>query len=148
MLIPMAVGRPARLNVADVEHLLSIIRRHYAKVSVDWNAPQYCGMQLDWDYENRTVNISMPGYVERALYRFAHPPSDRPEDSPYEWKRPQYGVKIQMADTADTSPKLDASGTKHVQEVIGVFLFYARAIDNTMLAALGTLAALQANATT
>ena len=90
----------------------------------------------------------MPGYVERALYRFAHPAPERPEDSPYAWQRPDYGAKMQFAPPDDSAPKLDAAGIKRVQEVIGVFLFYARAIDSTMLPALGTLAALQTTATT
>jgi len=34
-----------------------------------------------------------------------------------------------------------------IQEVIGVFLYYARAVDCTMLAALGSLATQQANPT-
>ena len=34
-------------------------------------------------------------------------------------------------------------GTQLLQQIIGTFLFYGRAVDNTMLVALGTLAAAQ-----
>ncbi len=42
---------------------------------------------------------------------------------------------------------LDAADCKHVQEVIGVLLYYAHTVDHTMLVALGTLASQQANST-
>jgi len=42
---------------------------------------------------------------------------------------------------------LDAADHVLVQEVIGVLLYYARAVDSTLLTALGTLATQQANGT-
>ena len=45
------------------------------------------------------------------------------------------------------SPALNAKDTKHVQEVLGTLLFYAHAVDSTMLTAIGTLASQQANGT-
>jgi hypothetical protein len=52
-----------------------------------------------------------------------------------------------MAKPADESPKLDKAEIKLLQEIIGVFLFYARAVDNTMLVALGTIASEQSEGT-
>ena len=56
----------------DVEHLLDALKTGY-KMSVDWTAERYCGLILKWDYDKRTCDISMPGYIERALTRFRHP---------------------------------------------------------------------------
>ena len=42
---------------------------------------------------------------------------------------------------------LDAADCLCVQEVIGVLLYYARAVDSTLLTALGTLATQHANGT-
>jgi hypothetical protein len=47
----------------------------------------------------------------------------------------------------DDSDKLDRAGITRLQEVIGIFLFYGRAVDCTMLVALGTLASQQADGT-
>ena len=47
----------------------------------------------------------------------------------------------------DESPPLDKAGIKRLQEVIGTLLFYGRAIDNTLLVALGTLASAQTKGT-
>jgi hypothetical protein len=51
------------------------------------------------------------------------------------------------APDADTSPALDAADTKCVQEILGTLLYYARAVDSTMLTAIGSIAMQQASAT-
>lgn len=89
----------------------------------------------------------MPGYVERALQRFQHPEPSHAEHSPYHWNLPKYGAKIQYADAEDSTPLLDAMDKQRVQEIIATFLFYARAIDNTMLKALGTMLTQQSKPT-
>jgi hypothetical protein len=55
------------------EHLMAALKEDYEAVSVDWEDKQYCGITLNWDYDNRTVNLSMPGYVQAALHKFQHP---------------------------------------------------------------------------
>jgi hypothetical protein len=48
------------------EHLMACIRKNY-NISSDCNGTAYCGLKLDWDYKNRTVDLSMPGYIKAAL---------------------------------------------------------------------------------
>ncbi len=48
----------------------------------------------------------------------------------------------------DTSTQLTKEGIKHVQDIVGSLLFYCQAVDPTLLAALSTIATLQANETT
>jgi hypothetical protein len=52
-----------------------------------------------------------------------------------------------MTPPPDESIKLDAAGITRVQEITGVFLFYGRAVDSTLLVTLGTFASQQANIT-
>jgi len=47
----------------------------------------------------------------------------------------------------DTSPNLDKTQVKRLQQIISIFLYYGRALDLTMLVSLGTLAAAQAEGT-
>ena len=54
---------------------------------------------------------------------------------------------MQHAEAPDDTPYLDAANKKTVQEVLGTFLFYARAVDITMLKAIGTIATQQAKPT-
>ena len=35
-------------------------------------AAVYIGIQLDWDYVNRTVTLSIPNYMRKALHIFQH----------------------------------------------------------------------------
>jgi hypothetical protein len=131
----------------QVETFLAILQQKY-ELKADWTGTRYCGLTLEWDYANRLLDVSMPGYVERALQRFTHTTDAKhPSNSPHAYQYPKFGQKIQFADGPDTSPALDAKAKTRIQEIIGVFLYYARAVDNTMLPALGTLASQQATPT-
>jgi hypothetical protein len=55
----------------------------------------------------------------------------------------KYGAKEQFAKLLNNTPTLDKAGKKFIQEVTGVFLFLARAVDGTMLTPLSTLASEQ-----
>ena len=133
-------------NRDDVLHLVDILKEKY-DCSIDWDGERYCGLTLNWDYNARTCDISMPGYIERALQRFQHPAPSRPQHAPHAWEVVQYGAKTQYAPLPDASPALDAADTKRVQEILGTLLFYARAVDSTLLAAIGELASQQAHGT-
>ena len=56
---------------ADVDHLIAAVRDKYP-FKVDWEAKQYVGIHLKWDYEKRELRTSMDGYVEQALKEFKH----------------------------------------------------------------------------
>jgi len=128
-------------------HLLQTLQNADYVVTTDWEGKQFCGITLNWDYDNSTVDLSMPGYIAKALQRFDHPAPTSPEDSPHEAAPIQYGAKQQFTADPDMSSPLDPKGIKKLQEIIGTLLYYARAIDNTMLVALGTLAAAQTKGT-
>jgi hypothetical protein len=89
----------------------------------------------------------MPGYVEKALVRFNHRPPAKPQHQPHPNQPINYGAKQQTSTPEDDSPKLNKEKKKFIQEVTGVFLFYARAVDSTMLVALSAIAAEQGSPT-
>ena len=51
----------------DAQYLIKILREHYEEVSVDWEGELFCGIKFNWDHENRTVDLSMPGYMAKLL---------------------------------------------------------------------------------
>jgi hypothetical protein len=119
----------------DALHLLATLEGRYI-AKANWTGNRYCGLTLDWDYDTRTCNISiMPGYIDRALQRFAHCAPTKPEHAPHVWQKPNYGAKVQYAPIHEEPILVDAAETKRVQEVLGTLLYYARAVDSTMLAA-------------
>ena len=38
----------------------------------------YCGMTLEWNYTKKYVDISMPGYVTKAIHKFHHTTPSKP----------------------------------------------------------------------
>jgi len=130
------------------QHLIEALREMY-EVTVNMEGTLYCGLTLLWDYTARTVQLSMPGYIALALHKFHHPPPTRPEHSPHPWIRPVFGTKGPQAPLPhDNSPPLNDKQINFVQQVVGTLLYYARAVDPTMLVALGTIAEQQSKATT
>lgn len=129
-------------NKEDANHLHSTLNKYYS-CSSDWTGERYCGLTLKWNYNARTCDISLPGYIERALQRFQHPAPQSPEDAPHPYVPPKYGAKIQYTEPCDTTTSMDANDTLHLQTVLGTLLFYARAVDLTMLTAIGDLATQQ-----
>lgn len=128
------------------QHLIDTLSSFY-ELTVDWEATKYCGITLEWDYHNRTVDLSMPNYVKDALHHFQHTPAKQPIHAPSKWSPPNYGTRVQLTNPIDESARHTAKETKTLQRVIGKFLYYARAVDPTMLHILSNLAASQTTGT-
>jgi hypothetical protein len=116
-------------------------------VSSDWTGSLYCGLTLNWDYTNGTANLSMPDYVATALHKFQHPPPSRRQHAPHQWTRPVYGAHVQYAPEPNNKALLPATDIKRVQQVVETLLYYARAVDSTMLVALNAFSTTQSKAT-
>ena len=108
---------------------------------------KYIGITLDWDYEQKQVRLSMPGYVERALQQFNHPYPTRRQDSSYPCAPIKYGARVQYAKTPVNAAPVGAAEKKFTQQVCGRFLYYGRAVDSTILTAMSAIASQQANPT-
>jgi hypothetical protein len=122
----------------DLAHLMASLRKNYT-IKCDTTADQYIGINLKWDYTERTCTLSMDGYVEQALRELEHSFPSKPYTSPSYCGTPFYSAKPQLA-TVDDSPTLPTSKIRYIQRAIGKLLFYARAIDLTMLHALNEIA--------
>ena len=57
---------------------------------------------------------------------------------------PHCGAKTQLAATEDEFAPLSTKEIKEVQEIVGVFLFHARAVDLTMVTPILKMASKQA----
>ena len=128
------------------EHLISVLQQDYA-IDIDWEGTRYIGLTLDWDYEGRKVHLSMPGYIEKALARFAHDVPSKPQHQPHPHAEKIFGAKVQYAKAPDESELLAPDGKTFIQQVLGVILYYGRAVDATVLVALSSIASAQASPT-
>jgi hypothetical protein len=113
----------------------------------DWTGNLYCGIQLDWDYAGRTVDISMPGYTKKKLQEYRHIIPRKIQGCPYSPEPNKCGTEAQASFPQDNMPKLDEKGIKRVLKIVGSILYYARAADMTVLTALSTIAVDQMKAT-
>ena len=52
------------------DHLIQALRNDYDKVTVDWTGSLYAGITLNWNYEEKWVDSSMPGYVAELRQQF------------------------------------------------------------------------------
>jgi hypothetical protein len=110
----------------NADHLIGALRALYS-IAIDWDGTLSCGFTFKWNYKDRYryVDISMPGYVAKALHRFQHGLPRKPQDSPYPWTKPDYGCKVQLSPPPDTTTPLDADGKTRLQEIVGTLLYYA-----------------------
>ena len=113
----------------------------------DWEGRLFCGVQLEWNYEAKWVDLSMPNYVKEMRHKFLHDRPSRPEHAPHRWSCPTHGPGPQLPEPEDDSPPLDAKGINEIQQVVGSSLHHGRAIDSTILPALNSISAEQSKAT-
>jgi hypothetical protein len=87
----------------------------------------------------------MPGYINKALTKYQHPKPVTPHHhAPYKAALIQYGARVQRVEV-DTTQPLTPKEIKRVQDIVGTLLYYARAVDPTLLATLSAITAQQAN---
>jgi hypothetical protein len=89
----------------------------------------------------------MPGYIIKALTRFAHETPSKPQHQPHPHAEKTYGATVQYAKALDNSPLLSPASKTYIQQVLGVLLYYGRAVDSTVLVALSSIASAQASPT-
>eukprot|EP00804_Cyclotella_cryptica_P003424 CCRYP_018562-RB/>CCRYP_018562-RB protein AED:0.41 eAED:0.41 QI:0/-1/0/1/-1/0/1/0/354 len=89
----------------------------------------------------------MPRYIDNVLQRFQHPIPSSPQNAPYKPFPKKYGTAAQEPLPKDASGPLDNAGQKRIQQVVGALLYYARAVDNTILLSLSAIASDQAHPT-
>ena len=95
----------------------------------------FCGLEFDWNYDAGYVDIKIPNYVFDELYSFQHTPTSQPQHSPHAHIPIGCGDKHHYAKGPDLPKHLNKKEMKHVQLVVGTFLYYAQAVESTMLPA-------------
>ena len=106
----------------------------------DWKGDQYIGIDLNWDYTKRNVQLSMKGYVKKAPLQFQHKNPLRTMP-PHPSTSHQITVKnIKWLILTDLFKPTTKAQTHFLQQVTGKFLYYAHTVDCTMIHALNDLA--------
>ena len=84
------------------------LKKHY-KVTTDWEGRNYCGLTLNWNYDEGYVDVAMPKYFPDSVKRLQHVPKKYPQYSLHEHVPIQYAKKgtQQYTMKPDESPQLD-----------------------------------------
>jgi hypothetical protein len=133
------------LKQEDLDHLIGLLEKHY-DVAVDLDGKEFVKIELDWDYKNRKVHLSMAPYLQKSLQQFNNIVTTKHQDSPYPYTKPKYGAKQQFSEY-NTSAPVGKDEQKYVQQVTGKFNWYARGVDGTLLTPISALTAQQAKPT-
>jgi len=130
----------------DATHLLETLEKLY-KIKTNWEGTRYIRFDLRFGTctttQLRTVTLSMPSYLSNALKRF-HIAPHRPHrllPGTLAWTSKQTPTR------QDTSPQASEADITRIQQIVGVLLYYARAIDATFLTAVSKVASAQAQPT-
>ena len=130
-----------------MEYLITSLRKDYLRITVNWKGELYAGINLKWNYEEKWLDASMNGYMSKLRQRFIHKMPKVPQHSPHKAPKKVYDDTAQDTIVPDDIAKLNNEQIKLIQQVIGVCLYYGRAVDDTVLPALSAIASKQSNDT-
>jgi hypothetical protein len=88
----------------------------------------------------------MLGYISNVLSKFQHDKPKHPQETPSRYVMPVYGAKTQYA-TQDVTPPLTAKQCLNIHKVTGSVLYYAIAVEPTVLVPLNYIFTEQTKAT-
>eukprot|EP00804_Cyclotella_cryptica_P000094 CCRYP_013744-RA/>CCRYP_013744-RA protein AED:0.39 eAED:0.64 QI:0/0/0/1/0/0/3/0/222 len=99
-----------------LDHLIMSTKHNY-DFTVDYTGSLYCGITLDWHYDKGYLDISMPGYFNKQLIKYKHPPPPKPVNTPWEPYPIKFGKTIQSTLPHNDSPPLDKKQVKRIQQI-------------------------------
>ena len=89
----------------DLDHFLNTLRAKY-KISTDLTGFNYIGFTIDWNYNERYVDVSMKNYIYKIVRDFIHVPPTRKQHSLHKWTEPVYGWKVQYRIPLSFNPSM------------------------------------------
>ena len=136
----------ANTSGLSAQHLISALNDKY-EITVGKTGENFCGLKLKWNYSHNYADIAMPGFVKKTLSKLNCECINNHQLAPHKWQTPIHGKNWQFFTSEDTLNVLNKVGIKYVQKTVGLFLYYARAVDNTILPVLNEIALYQTKPT-
>jgi hypothetical protein len=130
------------VGIEHFNHLHDVLKKFHG-VQFNLAGDKFVGIDIKWDYTTRRCRTSMPGYIENLLIKFKHLRLTKPRLLPHKRIPISYGAKAQLTPDANTSELLDKHPKRHIQEIVGLLLYYMRAVGNKLLVALSAIATQQ-----
>ena len=86
-------------------HLIKVLKSHY-DMDTGWTGGLYCDVTLEWNHEQRYVDISIPNTVRKKLIEYEHIVPTRVQLCPYQPHPINYGKN---SDKNHTSGRISTS---------------------------------------
>ena len=103
---------------------------------------------MNWNYPGKYVDISIPKYANKAFKQLQHSTPKLPQYAPYKFIELAYVSKVQYTIKFSTAPKLYKKVINCVKIITGIFFYYERAVNTTIITLLNKIALQQAAPTT
>jgi hypothetical protein len=103
--------------VVDDFGIIASLKTMYT-LTEDWTRDLYCGIALDWDYVNRTVDISMPGCIKKKTQEYGHLVPSQRQTCPYSPEPKKIGSDAQAPLPPNDMPRLDENGIKVLEPLV------------------------------
>ena len=110
-------------NLGPSTHLINALKKAPYKLAEDWEGNLYCGITVDWNHEERYLDISMPNYIPKILQQLNQEKPSKPQHSPHLAPPWIYGVVAHNTVLDDKMPKLCAKILNGIQRVIRGVLY-------------------------
>ncbi len=106
-----------------------------------WNCRRLEGQPIFWNYIEMELRETPCGsrhasLCQKTTHKISHVAPLKPQHCPYVPNPIKYGKDNQAPFPLDKSLRLNKAQKKCIQQIVGSFLYYARAVDPTILMAL------------
>ena len=103
----------------DLDHLIKTLQKYY-DVTVDMDGKEFVKIDLDWDYKNGQVHLSMQPYLQKAVCQFDNVVPAKCHDSPIPMWNQHMGQSNSMLSTT-ISPLLDLKSKSTFKKLMDNF---------------------------
>ena len=104
---------------------MNSVKYHY-EVTIYWEGKICCILNLNCNYKEGYVDVSMDNWAQHALTKFNHTPPDKPQHAPHARNAPIDGCKVgQLHRPLSQYPTLDTKCTHQIQYISGMLLYYS-----------------------
>jgi hypothetical protein len=132
----------------DAQHLIDALTKDdMYKIKINERADKYLGYRLDYNKQQREIALSMPDSIAKIIEAHCHGVPPPPQLSPARYVPPSFGIKGPQLTMEDFSPTLPLDKIKYIQRVVGALLYYALAVDCTLVPAVTAISSAQAQPT-
>jgi hypothetical protein len=100
----------------------------------------YIADSIEMKLQKHYADLAVPAYVMKQLIKYSHVAPLKPQRCSHAPNPIKYDKDNQSPSPLDKNPCLDKVNKKCIQQIVGSFLYYARAVDPTKLMVLSKIA--------